>query len=124
MNYEKTEALWIGSCKSSSRIIPSNKPIYWAERKVYALGVWFSTLGVNDIEENFAEKIEKIKKTLGSWSARKLILLGKIAVLKSLAVSQIVYVLSSLATPRGVMNEVNSLLDNFLWDGKRDKIKK
>ena len=27
VNYEKTEALWIGSCKSSSRVIPSNKPI-------------------------------------------------------------------------------------------------
>ena len=24
VNYEKTEALWIGSCKSSSRIIPSS----------------------------------------------------------------------------------------------------
>ena len=62
VNYEKTEALWIGSCKSSSRIIASKKSISWAERKVYALGVWFSTLGVNDTDENFAEKIEKIKK--------------------------------------------------------------
>ena len=124
VNYEKTEALWIGSCKSSSRVIPSNKPISWAERKVYALGVWFSTLGPNDIDVNFTEKIEKINNILGSWSARKLTLLGKIAVLKSLAVSQIVYVLSSLATPRGVMNEVNSLLYNFLGDGKSDKIKR
>ena len=124
VNYEKTEALWIGSCKSSSRVIPSNKPISWAERKVYALGVWFSTLGPNDIDVNFTEKIEKINNILGSWSARKLTLLGKIAVLKSLVVSQIVYVLSSLAMPQGVMNEVNSLLYNFLWDGKSDKIKK
>ena len=37
---------------------------------------------------------------------------------------KLVYVLSSLATPRGVMNEVNSLLYNFLWDGKSDKIKR
>ena len=84
VNYEKTEALWIGSCKSSSRIIASKKAISWAERKVYAL----STLGVNDTDKNFAEKIEKIKKILGSWSARKLTLLVKIAVLKCLAVSQ------------------------------------
>ena len=35
VNYKKTEALWIGSCKSSSRIFPSNKPISWVERKVY-----------------------------------------------------------------------------------------
>ena len=74
------------------------------------------------LKKIFSEKIEKIKKILGSWSTRKLTLLGKIAVLKSLAVSQIV--LSSLAIPRGVMNEVNSLLYNFLWDGKSDKIKR
>ena len=59
VNYEKTEALWIGSLKNSNTIIPSNKPITWAERKVYALGVWFSTSDLKDIEANFFEKIEK-----------------------------------------------------------------
>ena len=39
VNYDKTEALWIGSSKNSNSILPSNKPITWAERKVYALGV-------------------------------------------------------------------------------------
>jgi len=99
VNYEKTEALWIGSLKNSNTIIPSNKPITWAERKVYALGVWFSTSDLKDIEANFFEKIEKIKKMLSNWSARRLTLLGRIAILKSLAISQIVHVLSSLPTP-------------------------
>ena len=124
VNYEKTEALWIGSLKNSNTIIPSNKPITWAERKVYALGVWFSTSDLKDIEANFFEKIEKVKKMLSNWSARRLTLLGRIAILKSLAVSQIVYVLSSLPTPQGVIKEINSLLYDFLWDGKSDKIKR
>jgi len=59
VNYEKTEALWMGSLKNSNTIIPSNKPITWAERKVYALGVWFSTSDLKDIEAKFFEKIEK-----------------------------------------------------------------
>ena len=59
VNYEKTEALWIGSLKNSNTIIPSSKPITWAKRKVYALGVWFSTSDLKDIEANFFEKIEK-----------------------------------------------------------------
>ena len=121
VNYEKTEGLGIGSCTNSNKVIPSNNPISWAESKIYALGVWFSTLRDNDIDINFTDKIEKI---LRSWSGRKLTLLGKIAVLKSLAVSQIVYVLSSLVTPRHVVNEVNSLLYQFLWDGKNDQIKR
>ena len=115
VNYEKTEALWIGSLKNSNTIIPSNKPITWAERKVYALGVWFSTSDLKDIEANFFEKIEKIKKMLSNWST---------AILKSLAVSQIVYVLSSLPTPQGVIKEINSLLYDLLLDGKSDKIKR
>ena len=52
---------------------------------------------------------------------RKLTLLGKIAVIKSLAVSQAVYVLSSLPTPRGALKEINSSLYEFLWDNKGDK---
>jgi len=100
VNYEKTEALWIGSLNNSNTIIPSNKPITWAERKVYALGVWFSTSDLKDIEANFFEKIEKIKKMLSNWSARRLTLLGRITILKSLAISQTVYVLSSLPTPQ------------------------
>ena len=66
VNYEKTEALWIGSLKNSNTIIPSNKPITWAEKKVYALGVWFSTSDLKDIEANFFEKIEKNKKMLSN----------------------------------------------------------
>jgi len=61
---------------------------------------------------------------LSNWSARRLTLLGRIAILKSLAVSQILYVLSSLPTPQGVIKEINSLLYHFLWDGKSDKIKR
>ena len=110
-NYEKTEALWIGTLKNTNAVIPSSKPIFWAEGNVYALGVWFSTSRPANIDNSFdTEKIEKIKKILGSWSARRLTLMGKIAILKALAVSQIVYVLSSLPTPKGVIKEINALL--------------
>ena len=42
--------------------IPSSKPIFWVEGKVYALGVWFSTSRPANNDNNFTEKIEKIKK--------------------------------------------------------------
>ena len=43
VNYEKTEALWIGPYKSLETAISSSMPILWAKDKVYALGIWFST---------------------------------------------------------------------------------
>ena len=73
---------------------------------------------------NFSEKIERIKSILNSWSARRLTLLGKITIIKSLAVSQIVDVLSALPTHQGALKEINTPLYDFLWNGKGDKIKR
>jgi hypothetical protein len=110
VNYDKTEALWIGSSKTSNIILSSNEHITWAKGKVYALGVWFSTFDENAFYVNFSEKIVRIKNILNSWSARRLTLLGKITIIESLAVSQIVYVLSSLSTHQGALKEINTLL--------------
>ena len=111
INYEKTEALWIGSRKDR-------------EAKSTLSAFFFLTSEVNESNINFREKIEKMKKIMSSWSARNLTLLGKIAILKSLVVSQIVYLLSSLPSPPGVIKEINCLLYDFLWDSKGDKIKR
>ena len=114
--------IWISSCKSSETTLPSLKPILWAKDKVYALGVWFSTLEDTPANVNFSEKIDRFQSILNSWSARRLTLLGKITVIKSLAVSQIVYLLSSLPSHQKVVHEINSILYDFLWD-KGDTIR-
>ena len=49
--------------------------------------------------------------------------MGKIAVLKSLVVSQLVYVLSPLPLNVKPIKEVNKLFFAFLCNGKGDKIK-
>ena len=77
--------------------IERNKNITRSFHNVKALGVWFST----------------IKE-----------LLGKMTVIKSCLATQLVYVLSPLPTPNGYLQEINSLLYNFLWDDKGDKIKR
>ena len=56
VNYDITESFWIGSSKNSNSVLFSNKQITWAEGKVYALGVWFSTLEEKAIYINFSEK--------------------------------------------------------------------
>ena len=48
INYEKTEALWVGSYKDRDFSTPSRKPITWARGKVYALSVLFSTSEINE----------------------------------------------------------------------------
>ena len=68
INYEKTEALWIGLCKDRDFSIPSNKPISWARGKVYALGVLFSTSEKKCTKSTliFVRKLKKMKKIMSS----------------------------------------------------------
>ena len=96
VKYEKTEGLWIGSCKCSDITLPSSKPILWTKDKVYALGVRFSNFRDTPAHNSFLEKTDKLQSILNSWLARRLTHLGKITIIKSLAVSQIVYLLLSL----------------------------
>ena len=124
VNYEKTEALWIGSLRLQNRRIELNKNILWSFCKVNALGVWFSTIKEESAMLNFQEKKEKISKIIENWQFRRLTLLGKITVIKSLLASRLVYILSPLPTPSGYLKEINSLLYKFLWNGKCDKIKR
>ena len=45
-------------------------------------------------------------------------------VIKSLLASQLVYIISLLPTLSEHLKDINNLLYQFLWDGKRDKIKR
>ena len=69
-------------------------------------------------------KSKILKKSSGAGRPKDSHLWAEIAILKALAVSQIVYVLSSLPTPKGVIKEINALFYDFLWDNKGDKIKR
>ena len=72
----------------------------WPKHKVKALGVWLSVDPEATATLNYKEKLVKIRNILSSWKYRRLTLIGKIAVLKSLVASQLVYVLSLHAQTR------------------------
>ena len=87
------------------------------------LGVQFSMHLKDTFELNFPSKLQKIKNILRTWSMRDLTPIGKIAVVKSLAISQLIYLLSVLPKPPdSFLKEVESVLFKFIWNGKPDKI--
>ena len=79
-----------------------------------ALGICYNE---ENLKQSMAEKI-KIKKLAENWSWRKLIIFGKVTIIKSLLTSQLVYILTPLWTCSEAMKETNELLYKFLWDGK------
>ncbi len=92
--------------------------------KVKALGVWISPDTADSMKANYSEKLLKVKNCLSCWEYRRLTLLEKIVILKSLIVSQLVHILSPLQTDYAALDEFNSMFYRFLWSGKRDKIKR
>ena len=124
LNNEKTEALWIGSKRNCNLKLCPEKKFKWQKGKVKALGVWLSTDHQLTLSLNYNEKLAKIQTILGCWKFRRLSLIGKITVLKSLVASQLVYILTPLQTNHQAIKEINKLFFNFLWNGKKDKIKR
>ena len=124
LNNKKTEALWIGSKARSQDIMFPEKGFRWQHLKIKTLGVWLSIEPELTVKLNFNEKKEKVRNLLRNWQYRRLSLLGKIAILKSLIASQLVHVLSPLPTNHQAIKELNGAFYHFLWDGKPDKIKR
>ena len=124
LNDKKTEALWIGASIGNDKILLPGKELKWPKDKVKSLGLWISTDPELSASLNYKEKLEKVKEILRCWKYRRLTLLGKITVIKSLVVSQLVYLLSPLRSNYRILNEINDLLYTFLWNGKGDKIKR
>ena len=96
----------------------------WADGKAMSLGVWFRTDQNEGMKINYEDKVHKVEDILNNWQNKRLTLLGKITIIKALAASQLVYVMSSLRTCFKSLKEINDLIFKFLWDGKRDKIKR
>ena len=124
MNSKKTEALWIGANIGNETHLRTDKDFKWVKDKVKALGVWLSTNPKTTIAANYNQKLTKIRNSLSCWDLRRLTLLGKITVLKSLIASQLVYILSPLPSNHSALAEINNMFFNFPWDGKGDKVKR
>ena len=109
LNDRKTETLWISSKTNCQRKFCLGKNFQWQNKEVKALGVWFSTYQCIAISLNYTEKLTKIKSILGCWKFRRLSLVEKIVVLKSLVASQLVYVFSPLQTNHEAIKEINKI---------------
>ena len=58
------------------------------------------------------------------WSSRSLTLFGKVLIIKYLGLSQILYSASNTNVPKDMITTVKRKLFSFLWNKKKDKIKR
>ena len=72
----------------------------------------------------YQQILNRINSVLQVWQKRQLSLLGKILIVNTLAGSMMVYLLQVLPSPNAeTLKHFNKLIQDFLWKGKRPKIK-
>ena len=96
MNVEKTKLIWIGSEKNSEVKFCEELNLCWENSEFTVLGVKFPKDLKAITELNYSSKIEEMKKIFLNWSKRILTPLGRITVIKSLALSKINHLILSL----------------------------
>ena len=96
----------------------------WTNSFIKCLGIWCGPDVEGALLKNFNEKLKKLKNLLNMWSQRGLSLKGKIAVIRSIALPQMLYVASILYIPEWVIESVDELFFNFLWSNKKAHVKK
>ena len=64
------------------------------------------------------------KRLLSVWRKRNLTIYGRAVIINVIALSQLLYNMNVIVTPEYVLKEVETCIYDFLWKGKRDKIKR
>ena len=90
LNYTKTKAIWIGSKKFSKDVYHHRIKLDWTQENFTLLGIKF-TLNLNDIVNiNYKDKITQISNEIKIWNKRNLTPVGKITIIKSLFLSNLI----------------------------------
>ena len=69
-------------------------------------------------------KLVTLKNILNQWTTRNLTLIGRICIVKTLAISTLVYNTSALKVPPNFAKKVNDICFKFIWNFKPDKVKR
>ena len=124
VNCEKTKIIWVGATRLKQFM--KEHDFHWQlGGKFTLLGITFDLSRDDWTKCNFEEKIQQFRTVLNSWVLRDLTLIGKITVIKSLALPKLVMLFQVLPSPKeDLLKEIERICFNFIWGGKKDKIKR
>ena len=91
--------------------------------KIKILGCYSSYCKDLSEKYNFLEVINKLRTCLHVWKSRGLTLAGKILIFKTMALSKILYIATMKVPSKLILDELDVIQKEFIWDSKRPKIK-
>ena len=119
VNKEKTNFVWLGKETERSEIQLFGNLV----EEVKILGIYFTRNLKRKDDLNYKEILSKIKRLVGWWKQRDLTIMGKIQLLKTYVLSKFNYVSSLITVPKVILEEVERISFDFIWNGK-DRIKR
>ena len=122
-NVEKCEACWIGKAKGQSSKPIQCKWINLNRSSIKISGLHFSYNKQLVENMNFNQVTTDCRILLNIWKQRWLSLAGKIQAFKSLIASRPVYIATMKNIPPQFLDDLHVLHKEFIWDGKRQKVK-
>ncbi|XP_071138839.1 uncharacterized protein [Mytilus edulis] len=121
LNRSKTEGIWLGKLKHCKDKFEN---ITWNKGPIKSLGVYFGTDRAECDKLNTEKIIQKCDKLISNWKKRNLTMIGKITVVKSLLIPNLTYLASVTNLPHEFIQQFKTIIYNFIWDGKREKVKR
>ena len=122
-NYSKCEIAGFGILKGVTGALCGLTPVDLTQSTIKLLGMHYSYNETLKNEKNFTETVKKIERVLQIWRQRFLTLQGKITIFKSLAISKIVFIAYLANFPDYILKTLKKIQNDFLWNGKRAKLK-
>ena len=119
INKDKSEAIYIGV--SSNFRHKCN--IKWTSGDVKCLGVYINKNTSLANGHNINHNLEKIQSLIKIWSCRHLTLKGRVTIVNSLLIPQMLYIASVLHIPKWALTKFKTMITNFIWSNKPAKIK-
>ena len=97
INMSESEAIHIGSSEGSDFKPFSNECLVWKENTFNSVNFSLNVKALYEL--NFIPKLTHIQQILNCWRSKNLSLIGKITVIKSLLLPQLLYLFSVLSIP-------------------------
>ena len=120
LNLPKTEGIWLGTDKNNPDMMYGIK---FNRGPVRCLGIYVGHDKQACYKKNWIDKLEKFQKLLDSWRTRDLTLFGKVLIIKTLALSQLVFSSTCCSVTDETKKKITKSIYSFLWH-KRDRIKR
>ena len=122
-NLSKFELMALGNSERCL-VTYKNETIKWVDI-IKITRIFFSNKNCDEmVSKNFEDIVGKVQNILKIWKPLNLSILGRITVVKTYAISQLLPKSNMVNPSEDFLKELNNVIFKFIWNDKPDKIKR